>query len=602
MRILWTFMLVTWVTLAQAAEFPTFTADCSSDGNGKVAALHHGATVVLRWRAVGSDDPLPKVQNVASRLNRLAYEGVAPADIVTQTVPPPKPARNGKTPSSASILIKGTAVLTVDASQAALSHSTPVALADLWARRLKTSFADPYIVAPTLTTEIPAGDTRPLKYGGRLAGGVTVNSYDQSVALASVDGDGRTVLVRGVAPGTTLVGLRSGAIEALATVVVRKWAARMQDPVVVRVSGGLGRNSWYEQAARVAVTNSLVLEPGAQGGVLGLRASGENPAATVEASGPDYFRLKKTVPIRYTAYPRAVTSPVRAILSNDPERVVTSQLLARYPLSPREPINFLWHHMNDAQERLGLVVRLCNAGDGPAAVHVLGGEGGPSGDEVFVGHSAMQRYMAAWQAASGSLFELPARSQCEITRLPMPPGLVISGLAQFLLEQGSGVFVEVASVPQSSVPGAVEPVPATLRPNSQSRFLELPGTKQLEVKQQVGRAWNFVRIGRTAEDTGLHPRLRGEYAVLHDIRVIFENPEGHDARLEVAVRSGGGPARAVVDVDGTIVETGLLGEGDEALLYKRNITGLHQQVAHLRLIPQGGSNYPMTLIVRSFAR
>jgi hypothetical protein len=132
------------------------------------------------------------------------------------------------------------------------------------------------------------------------------------------------------------------------------------------------------------------------------------------------------------------------------------------------------------------------------------------------------------------------------------------------------------------------------------RFLELGGRKVIDAVQVVGKAWAFVPIGKAPEDATLHPRLKGDYGVLHDIRVRFDNPEGAAARLEIALRSGGGAARAVVEVDGSLVETGNLDLGMEHVLITEKIAaGTKTRTVRVRMIPQSGSNYPMQLTMRS---
>jgi hypothetical protein len=250
---------------------------------------------------------------------------------------------------------------------------------------------------------------------------------------------------------------------------------------------------------------------------------------------------------------------------------------------------------------LAVVVSVANTGDTPAAVHVLGGDGGPSSDEVFAGHVAMQQFVSASRNWSGTVFGLPAHTRAEVSRLPMAPGQVVSGLAQLQVLEGDGLEVLVDALPES---GPVPPLTALSGelPVAPGPLLELPGTKHLMVTHEVGEGWQFARIGKAPDGVQLlHTRLRGDYGVLHDIEVVFSNPRRLDARLEVALSSGGGVARGVVEVDDRLVATGLLTEGVEELLYKARSAEPEVRV-RVRLTPQSGSNYPVTLTVRSFER
>jgi hypothetical protein len=234
-------------------------------------------------------------------------------------------------------------------------------------------------------------------------------------------------------------------------------------------------------------------------------------------------------------------------------------------------------------------------------VYVSGADSGPSTDEVYVGHQVMRKFVDALDAGSGCVFALPPRQECEVSRLRMAPGQIISGLLRLAPLTGKALFVEVEAVPAGATVDELSPVPLGMSAQSPTRSLELPGYRQLELKQVVGKGWQFARIGRTDSDGALHPRLRGDYGVLHDAHITFTNPDGVAARLEVALRSGGGAARAVVEVNGQVVETGLFHEGSEEILFKET-TNVAERRVSLRLIPQSGSNYPLQIIARSFPK
>ena len=114
----------------------------------------------------------------------------------------------------------------------------------------------------------------------------------------------------------------------------------------------------------------------------------------------------------------------------------------------------------------------------------------------------------------------------------------------------------------------------------------------------MGKAWQFATIGKNMEFKE-HPALRGDYGVVYKAEVTFENPDRRKARLEVALRAGGGVARGAVVVNGEIVETGLLSMGMEHILFDERGSTAPRTRVQVRLIPQAGSNYPVSLVVRS---
>ena len=581
------------------APFAAFEAQADATAPTRLASLNQGATVLLRWRSVGAENAAEMVANIAARLNRLAWSGLQSADIRTEVVPRPPGSARQAGPPDARLLVRGETLLQLTAAHAALVRSAPADLVEVWARNLRAAFEQPYIMTSIGELQVPVGESREFECGGRMDGPLQAESWAPDVVVAQADATSRKVRVRAVAVGTTLVRVRSGRTEALISAVVRKWAATVTEPVTLRISGPLEPNLWLGHAARVAVRRHLNVEQGAQATIQNVAVTDRGIGATVSAGGGGHFGFERRYDLSLAPATAPALPPARAVLSNDPEDVRNVGLLARTRLLRGETINFLWHHINRSSHRMELVVRLVNHGSAPAAVHVIGADGGPSHDEVFVGHAVMQRFMRAWQTQAGSVFELPPLRRCELSRRAMPPDQVVSGLAQLILQQGAEVQVETAAVTTPPHPWELEAVPA-FATGPEPPLLQLPGNKRLELTHQVGKGWSFLRIGRTREDEELHPRLLGEYGVVHDISIQFDNGERIPAQLEVALRSGGGAARGAFEVDGRLHETRLLRGGDEEIIFRHKTDGEPVRAVRLRIIPQAGSNYPMTLIARSF--
>lgn len=581
------------------APFAAFEAQADAESPARIAALNHGGVVMLRWRSVGSENAAEIVRNIAARLNRHAWGGLRSADITTEVVARSSGSARQAGPPDARVQVRGETLLQISAAHAALVRSAPADLVELWARNLRAVFEQPYIMTDIGELQVPLGDSKDFECGGRLDGPVQAESRAPDVVVAQADPETRRVRVRAVGVGATSVRVRSGGAEALINAVVRKWAATVTEPVSLRISGPLEANLWLGHAARVALRGHINVEQGAQATIQDVTVTDRGVSAVVSAGGGGHFGFERRHDLNLLATRPPSGAPARAVLSNDPEDVREVGLLARTRLMRGETINFLWHHINRSPRRLDVVVRLVNHGSVPAAVHVIGADGGPSHDEVFVGHAVMQRFMRAWQTQAGSVFELPPLRRCELSRRAMPPDQVVSGLAQLLLQHGAEVHVETVAVATPAQPWELEAVPA-FSTGPDPPLLQLPGHKSLELHHEVGRGWSFLRIGKTREDEDLHFRLLGEYGVVHDISVRFDNGERVPAQLEIALRSGGGAARGVVEVDGALHETRLLRGGDEEVLFRHRSAGEPGRTVRLRLIPQAGSNYPMTLIARSF--
>lgn len=587
-----------------ASSVRPFCAVAAGKGAACVASLKQGPTVILRLRGSDGTDAPAATEQAAARLNRLAFAGLRAEDIKVTVDRPGGGTRGRRRPAGDALLVvHGVTVVRLTAGQAALSGSTPAELVAVWAGRLRALFHDPYLFVMSDVVALPWGETRTVAIGGRFSAPVQASSRSPEVVAATLDPGRRAVRLRALDTGDVTVRLRAGSAEAALEVVARKWAARIAPTARLAVSGPPEGNTdpWLLRAMRVAARAAVVEQPGARVTLEEVQLTRTRASVLAAASGRELLSLHRRIRVELTSAQEITAPPARAVLSNDPERVPGPQPLARARLEPGQVTHFLWHHLACGPGKLQVAVRLCNSGRTPAAVLVTGADSGPSKDEVYVGNEAMARFVGLTCSRRGEVFALPPRRQCELSRLGMSPGEVVSGVARMTLLSGQGVFVEVEAVAPGSCRDDLEPVPAALTPASPTRCLELPGYKALGTRQTVGEGWKFLSIGRTPEGDPRAARLRGDYGVLHDARITFDNPRGQRARLEVALRSGGGAARAVVVVEGQLRTTRLLREGDEEVIYECH-TQAATTTANLRLIPQSGSNYPLTIIVRSFVK
>lgn len=330
-------------------------------------------------------------------------------------------------------------------------------------------------------------------------------------------------------------------------------------------------------------------------------ASGDGKtAAAAELIRPQrgsYFALPPWQSVRFAPGSAPGTDPARVILSNDPERVALPRLLSRTALRPGERTHFMWHHLSEYRPGMNLVVRLRNPGPTPAVVDMVAAHGGPSPDEIWVGHVIMRRFLGGWMNGQGFQARIGPGDVYELSRRWFPHGSVVGGMADMCLVEGSQVVLESLTLQDWRWPASLDSVrglvAAPIPPP-----LELPGVRTVGISHQVGKAWQFATVGKNMEFKD-HPALRGDYGVVYKARVTFENPERRRARLEIAFRAGGGVARGAVVVNGAIQETGLLNMGMEHIVYEDRGSTAPVTRVELRLIPQAGSNYPVSLVARS---
>ncbi|MCD6352315.1 MAG: hypothetical protein J7M26_09375, partial [Armatimonadetes bacterium] len=92
--------------------------------------------------------------------------------------------------------------------------------------------------------------------------------------------------------------------------------------------------------------------------------------------------------------------------------------------------------------------------------------------------------------------------------------------------------------------------------------------------------------------------LHGNYGVLYRLRLHISNPTTTPAEVALAVQSGGGAARGVFLINGRLVETPVLRATNEHTLASWVLPAAAERTVNVVTMPQSGSNYPVTLILR----
>jgi hypothetical protein len=124
--------------------------------------------------------------------------------------------------------------------------------------------------------------------------------------------------------------------------------------------------------------------------------------------------------------------------------------------------------------------------------------------------------------------------------------------------------------------------------------------KSVELNHTVGGPWTFYHIGKEFSVNLQGQKLFGDYGVNYTIRANFKNPTAKPGRCEIWLRASGGVARATLLIDGQLCETGLLRGENEQALFKLDLPPGGQRIVTLVTMPESGSNYPVTLTLRSW--
>ncbi|MGD9497408.1 MAG: hypothetical protein AB7Y46_14000, partial [Armatimonadota bacterium] len=178
---------------------------------------------------------------------------------------------------------------------------------------------------------------------------------------------------------------------------------------------------------------------------------------------------------------------------------------------------------------------------------------------------------------------------------------VVSGLMSVVADEGSDLYVEVTARDPADAPAGFtrlrspgDPLPVTP--------YEFPATLDHDLSYEVGGRYGYLSIGREEVLNDQRISLAGAYGVMHRVRVTMSNPSAEPARVELAVRAGGGVARAIAVIDGALVATNLLGATQEHVFTCYDLAPGASRTVGIQLMPTAGSNLPFTLAVRKRER
>lgn len=569
---------------APAAQFVTFSTRSVTDGVG----VYANGTLLCRTR--GAVPHSFKPADVARRLTEAALAGLTPAQVKVAVA-------NG----TAKLLANGQVMLTIDKPTAQAARNTPGALAEAWAAGLRKFLQTPYVVLePSDRLLVPVGEQRLLKYGGTAAADLSFASLAPELAAVEADRANRTAVVRALAKGTTVVAATLPGVEPLLVTIEAKYrAAYIAGPAVAHVTAPPLPADDLRRVLRNAALTAVRPGPDATIELGEPRPQGAAYALAVRADGPDLLPASGQVTVSLQAVSPPAVPTRELLISNQPERITTPGTLLRERLQGTGATRLLWHHVNSYSSALRYVVRVANRSPEAARLHVIDAITGPASDEIFIGHTAMVRFLQLWGQGEGYFLSVPGGRMVDLYDVRLATSLITSGLMSLTPQEPRDLLVEIAaedSWPTSAyfaaVPGHLAGAPA-LTPY---RF---EAEKTVSLSHEAGGAWTFYHIGKDYSENIQGQKLLGDYGVYYRLSAVFRNPTAEPAKCEIAVRASGGVARATFVLNGQIVETGLLQGAREQVIHKLALQPGEEQALQLRTIPESGSNYPITLILRS---
>ncbi len=224
--------------------------------------------------------------------------------------------------------------------------------------------------------------------------------------------------VIGKVPGTTMVTVSDArGLRRDVGIRVAYFAGSIADHVTVLLTGDPASAEFVREQVGRAVKEAAQPRPGAQVLVTSDDVPVRRPLEQDDVSGFDvpvliqgnqYLEVDGSshVDAQNIAVPRI--SPDSLMVSDYPERLTENGTLFVADLKYEQPSRFLYFHYNPpGQPDRRIVLRAENLSREPSIVQFISGRGGPSGNEMEVGHTATKRFLVNIVAEPRTAFTAP---------------------------------------------------------------------------------------------------------------------------------------------------------------------------------------------------
>ncbi len=545
---------------------------------------------------------------IADRLREAANRGAKPSEFAVES-------RRGIW----QLLYRDTLIATATSTRAKKAKVKPAALARAWLAGVHSAFSRPYISVPQSFLRAPLGDELHVPVLGNLPPALRAGGYDPSMVTVTAAPDGRELIVFGQRLGQTTLRIAAADLGLTLYVHVMEGAALIPNRVTAIVTGAeVPAETVRDTVTRALSAQIMPREGAAVGFTLPTGITPITPPAVrvyqvaVHAAGEQYLTIDKIVQVILEHRPTTLNDAEALYFSNDPERLTAPGTWYEADLEPGKVTRFFFHHLNDTKQRMRLVVQLINPNGTPLSVQVTDAVSGPSTDELAVGHAAVRAFLLRQRGSVSAVCDILPERALPLVSLLLLPGRIADGVWDLRLLGASGARLRLGMVPDTGgarLDAILPPAPPERRGSA------FAAAVRRQARYEVGGHWAFVRIGdgpssssgssraqpRDGERDGT-PLPRGGYGVIHDVSVEVFNPLSRRARVEIDFAALGGAARGVIFLGTQMIETPLVRGGQSVRVYEFELEPGETRTVNLRLMPQGGSNYPINIVVKDSGR
>ena len=564
--------------------------------------------VVFTIHQDGSYDPLARAQEIADRINSLSGQPAGAIKVKAEY-------KEGNSEKAEKNLL-GFAIywgeirlFTVSPFQAKLNNSTPEELAGKWADDLKSLlkkdpvfkvFPGELLLAPGESTEIKiiSDSTAELTW--------KITSSSEILSVSKSDIPDR-LTVKALSTGDSTVEVCKGE-KFLLNVSVRDYAGVVFPADTVTVSGSPASEDLIKEAVLREISRCVRLNSGAR---LFLDPFNVNPHSLApgkemiltvpfKISGQGLIDVEKFLSVKVKNVQFKPEDPLMLLMSNSPEKITSGGVLFSENLSFVSPVRLMFYHINKSDSDKWLIVDLLNSSSSPAGVWIINGCGGPSPYEAFVGHVASSRFISNLKNFQGEYCTIPAGKRLSIYTQRVPPEQIVTGFSHIQFSTSSDVELIVRAENNLYEAPSGELLPPG---NVSTQCRGVFSTPKVFINEfyQAGEPEKSIYIGKSPFliDINSGEELYGNYGVLYDVTLQLKNNTAQLQDIDLFFTSQGGIAQGTFLIDGTLVETPVVRSSEHAPIATFLLEPGEERLINLQTIPQGGSHYPVRVVIKS---
>lgn len=425
--------------------------------------------------------------------------------------------------------------------------------------------------------------------------------------ICTLVSDSLPFLIKGLHAGTAHLQLTSQNVVRQTTLVVKEFAGSFPKEIPLTVTGKKFSSSALQKTILEMLKEEITRKPNTYLSLsfrrswssYGLR-QGENSfvPVDVEITGKEYLSVKKRLTINIANIPFNSTTVSHLMVSNNPESFHGPGTLFQETFPEVSPVRFFFHHYNKAKKAYRFVVELLNPSDENARIHLMEGIAGPDPHELSVGKHAAERFLRSVKDQFGYVAQIKPHLSTTLFSTMMNPGESISGIIQLtpLSNTKPVVITRITSNHEESANGELPEEEA-----NKPRGIFFGPDVSVNAEYTVNGDYTFIPIGKESFLADLQtgkPNL-GSYGVFYTVHLTLRNPTTSPAPVHLFFSPQAGPANGVFLVDEQrFVITPVI--APFKLYPLESLTLGPEKITEITLetIPQGGSFYPVNLVVQ----